>query len=120
MSETLRPAPPAPTGGRKPEWTRDLPDATGDGDPIVYGPRPLAPRVERVEPLGGYALRVTFATGEVRRVDCRWFLTGGVFLPLEDEAEFRRVGPVHDGGGVGWASGADLSRDAVYAAGEPV
>lgn len=79
----------------------------------------LAPRIVSVEPLDGYALRVSFATGEVRRVDCRPFLGKGVFRRLEDEAEFRRVRPINDGGGVGWESGADLSRDNLYAKGEP-
>ena len=87
-------------------------------------PRParakLAPRVVGTEPLDGHALLVTFATGETRRVDCRPFLGKGVFRVLEDEAAFRQVRPVNGGGGVGWASGADLSRDTVYAAGEPV
>ena len=80
----------------------------------------LAPRVTEVEPLTGYALRVTFATGEVRRVDCRPFLDKGVFQRLKDEGEFRRVQPINNGGGIGWESGADLSRDTVYATGEPV
>lgn len=80
----------------------------------------LAPRVTRVEALAGFALRVTFATGEVRRVDCRPFLDKGVFRLLKDEGEFRRVGLINGGGGVGWESGADLSRDTVYGVGEPV
>ena len=80
----------------------------------------LAPRVTRVEPLKGYVLRVTFATGEVRCVDCRPFLDKGVFRRLKDEDEFRRVQPINGGGGIGWESGADLSRDTVYVTGEPV
>ena len=80
----------------------------------------LAPRVTEVEPLAGYALRVTFATGEVRRVDCRRFLDKGVFQRLKDEDEFRRVEPINNGGGIGWSSGADLSRDTLYVTGEPV
>ncbi len=80
----------------------------------------LAPRVTHVEALDGSALRVTFATGEVRRVDCRPFLEKGVFRQLKDEDEFRRVRPINNGGGVGWDSGADLSRDTLYAMGEPV
>lgn len=80
----------------------------------------LAPRVTEVEPLTGYALRITFATGEVRRLDCRSFLDKGVFQRLRDEDEFRRVQPINNGGGIGWESGADLSRDTVYATGEPV
>ncbi|WP_420454506.1 DUF2442 domain-containing protein [Rubrivirga sp.] len=85
----------------------------------MYGPRPLAPRVERVEPLAEYALRVTFVTGEVRRVECRPFLEKGVFRRLKDEDEFRRVEPINGGGGIGWASGADLSRDTAYSVGKP-
>lgn len=80
----------------------------------------LAPRVNGVEPLTGYALRVTFVTGEVRHVDCRPFLDKGVFQRLKDEDEFRRVNPINNGGGIGWASGADLSRDTLYAVGVPV
>ncbi|MDZ4700998.1 MAG: DUF2442 domain-containing protein [Rhodothermales bacterium] len=80
----------------------------------------LAPRVTEVEPLADYVLRVTFANGEVRRVDCRPFLDKGVFQRLKDEEEFRRVAPINRGGGIGWASGADLSRDTLYVIGEPV
>lgn len=79
----------------------------------------LAPRVTRVEALAGYALRVTFATGDVRRVECRPFLDKGVFRCLMDDAEFRRVEPINGGGGIRWASGADLSRDTLYLVGEP-
>ena len=80
----------------------------------------LAPRVTEVEPLAGYALRVTFVTGEVRRIDCRPLLEKGVFQRLKDEEEFRRVQPINNGGGIGWESGADLSRDTAYATGKPV
>ena len=80
----------------------------------------LAPRVTEVESLTGCALRVTFATGEVRRVDCRPFLDKGVFQRLKDEGEFRRVQPINNGGGIGWESGADLSRDTVYVTGKPI
>ena len=117
MSETQ--TLPAPAGKLKPDWARDLPNATEDGDPIVYGARPLGPGVTSVEALDGYTLRVTFETGEIRHFDCRPLLDRGVFRVLADEAEFRRVQPINGGGGVGWASGADLSRDTLYL-GEPV
>ena len=119
MNETAAPPLP-PSDNRKPEWARNLPDTTAGGDPIVYGPRPLAPPVERVEPLDGYVLRVTFATGEVRMVECRPLLDRGVFRVLLNEVEFRRVAPINGGGGIGWESGADLSRDTLYSAGAPV
>ena len=116
MSEILTAS--ASAKATKPEWARHLPDTTDDGDPIVYGPRPLAPRIRGVEPVGGHVLRVTFASGEVRRLDCRPFLDRGVFRALRDEAEFRRVTPINGGSGIGWPSGADLSRDTAYRCGQ--
>lgn len=101
MSKTLTFPSPPPTRVAKPEWARNLPDATEDGDPIVYGPRPLSPLVEHVEALAGHELLVTFVTGEVRRVDCSAFLERGVFKGLEDETAFRRVEPINGGGGIG-------------------
>ena len=80
----------------------------------------LAPRITHVEALDVYALQITFATGEVRRVDCRRFLDKGVFRRLLDVDEFARVEPINGGGGIGWASGADLSRTTLYRAGVPV
>lgn len=80
----------------------------------------LAPRVAGVEPLDDYALLVTFVTGEVRKVDCLPFLEKGVFRELKNVCEFSRVEPINGGSGIGWASGADLSRDTVYALGQPV
>ena len=110
----------------KPEWARDLPDTTDDGEPIIYGAVPMSPRVTAVEPIeddvaaGRYMLRVTFETGEVKRFDCTGYLDKGVFRALKDRSAFRRVEPVHGGGGIGWASGADLSRDTLYAKGQNV
>jgi len=80
----------------------------------------LAPRVTEVVPVEGHALWVTFASGEVRRVDCRPFLDKGVFRRLQDEREFERVRPTESGGGIEWPSGADLSRSKLYLVGEPL
>ncbi len=78
----------------------------------------LAPRILSVLPLDDYALSVAFASGETRRVDCRPFLKKGVFRALNDLSEFRQVEVINGGGGVGWTSGADLSRDTLYHVGE--
>lgn len=118
MNETLASSSPLPPTRPKPAWARDLPDVTEKGDPILYGPRPLAPRVVRVDPLENCVLRVTFATGETRRVDCRPLMDEGVFQVLKEGDAFRHVEPINEGGGVGWASGVDLSRDTLYAMGE--
>lgn len=104
----------------KPEWARGLPDTTDNGDPIVYGPRPMAPRVTAVQPLDASRLRVTFETGETKHFDCSPYLDKGVFRALAEREAFSQVRVVEEGGGVGWDSGADLSRDTLYAKGTPV
>ena len=116
MSATAQPAP-QPV---KPEWARGLPDTTDDGDPMVYGPRPMAPRVTAVQALDASRLRVTFETGETKLFDCSPYLGEGVFRALTESEAFSRVRVVEEGGGVGWESGADLSRDNLYASGKPM
>ncbi len=98
----------------KPDWARDLPDTTPDGDPVVYGPRPLSPRLTSVVPFEGHRLRLRFADGEEREYDVTPLLTRGVFRALVDPAAFATVRVINGGGGVGWDSGPDLSRDTLY------
>ncbi len=87
---------------------------------LASRPLPMLPRVVAVEAEGArHAILATFETGERRRFDVAPLLDRGVFRALTDPEAFAAVG-VDDMGGVVWASGADLSRDTVYLAGEPV
>ncbi|MEM1117458.1 MAG: DUF2442 domain-containing protein [Bacteroidota bacterium] len=79
---------------------------------VVVGPYPLAPRVVAVEVVETTALRVTFEDGEVREVTP--VLDRGPFRRLQDPERFAEVAIVEGGGGVEWASGADLSANRLY------
>ena len=78
---------------------------------VVVGPYPLAPRVTAVEAVDGRTVRVTFEDGEVR--DVTPVLERGVFQRLRDPERFAEV-EVVEGGGIEWASGADLSANRLY------
>lgn len=79
---------------------------------VVVGPYPLAPRVVAAEAVSSRTVRVTFEDGEVRDVSPA--LDRGVFEALREPARFAEVSVVEGGGGIGWASGADLSANRLY------
>ena len=79
---------------------------------VVVGPHPLAPRVVAVEVVDARTVRVSFEDGEVR--DVAPSLERGAFRRLQDPERFAEVEVVEDGGGIGWASGADLSANRLY------
>lgn len=98
----------------KPAWARELPDHTPDGDPIIYGPKPLGPRIADIIPQDGHGLLVTFDNGEMRRFDLRPLLSRDVFRSLREPEAFASLEVVNEGGGVAWASGPDLSAETLY------
>ena len=55
----------------------------------------------------------------VRRYDLSGVLGLPVFRPLQDPTEFERVRVTETRRGIEWPSGADLSGETVYHAGEP-
>ena len=79
---------------------------------VVVGPYPLAPLVVAVEAVNDRTVRVTFEGGEVR--DVRPVLDRGVFRQLRSPERFAEVSVVAGGGGIEWASGADLSANRLY------
>ena len=83
----------------------------------IAGARSLTPRVVSVRPLAGARLAVTFGDGTERDVDVSPVLDLGVFRLLAEPEAFRAVSVVEGGGGVEWASGADLCVDTLYAGG---
>jgi len=64
------------------------------------------PRVEQVEVIGPYELRVTFDDGLVRELDLSDQLSGAVFEQLTDPARFAQVGI--EGGTISWPNEADI------------
>lgn len=71
-------------------------------------------RIETVEPLGGYMLRLGFSDGTTRDVDLEPELWGPIFEPLRDLAVFRQVTVDRELGTIVWPSGADMDPDVLH------
>ena len=69
----------------------------------------MIPEVVSVEPTEGYRLRLAFDDGKEGEVDvCTLARFVGVFAPLRELAEFRKVRLDGESGTVAWPNGADL------------
>jgi hypothetical protein len=71
----------------------------------------------RVEYLGGYRLRLTFADGVVGDIDLATKFEGlvrPIFEPLRDQHEFAKVRVDPDLGTIIWPNGADLAPDVLH------
>lgn len=74
--------------------------------------------IRRVEYLGAFRLRLTFADGLVAEVDLSDKLAGAVgpvFEPLKDPSVFAQVSVDAELGTIVWPNGADLAPDALHA-----
>ena len=65
-------------------------------------------RIETVEPLDRYILRLGFSDGSTREVDLEQELWGPVFEPLRDPDAFRQVVVDNELGTIVWPNGADM------------
>ncbi len=70
-------------------------------------------RPTKVEPLSGYRLRITYADGVEGVIDLSDQVGRGVFEPLKDENEFRKV-RIGDYGQIAWSDDLDICSDAAY------
>ena len=78
---------------------------------------PMHPRVQAVEVLPPYGLRLTFRDGSSGIVDGRRWLheaDGTVFAPLRDPAFFAQVYVDHEAGTIAWPNDVDLDPDTLY------
>jgi hypothetical protein len=70
-------------------------------------------RVQSVEPLDGFKVRLTFQNGMRKEIDLEPLLHGPIFEPMRnDPSVFRLIKVV--GGTIGWDNGADLDPDVLY------
>ncbi len=70
-------------------------------------------RIQAVETLDGFSVRLTFANGVKKVVDLEPYLHGPIFEPIRnDPAAFRSVKIV--GNTIGWDNGADIDPDVLY------
>jgi len=70
-------------------------------------------RVQTVEPLEGFTVRLEFEDGTQKEIDLERYLRGPIFEPIRnDPATFRSVKV--DGGAIAWENGADIDPDVLY------
>lgn len=75
-------------------------------------PGPLV-RVQAVEILEKFCVRITFKNGVKKEIDLEKYLRGEIFEPIrKDAAVFRTVKVI--GGTIGWDNGADIDPDVLY------
>ena len=70
--------------------------------------------VRRVEPLGGYRLRLTFSDGLVGEVEVDPRGRGPMFDPLVDQAYFQAVKVSRAAGTIVWPNGLDLAPETLH------
>jgi hypothetical protein len=71
-------------------------------------------RINSVQPLRDYTLRIGFSDGSSRDVDLEPELWGPMFEPLRDPEEFRKVAVDPELGTIVWPNGADLDPDVLH------
>jgi len=77
-------------------------------------------RIQTVEPLEGFVLRLSFDDGSVREIDLEAELWGPVFEPLHHDAQlFRQVRVDEELGTIVWPNGADLDPDVLHGDARP-
>ena len=76
-------------------------------------------RVQSVEALQPWIVRVRFSNDEIREIDLADYIaTGPIYEPIrQNEAFFRSV--YVDGGTIVWPNGADIDPDVLYYDGTP-
>lgn len=76
----------------------------------------MFPRINSVQHVRDYILRLTFSDGETAELDLepRVFGRGGVFTPLEDVDYFSQVAVDPEARTLVWPNGVDLDPDVLY------
>lgn len=72
------------------------------------------PRITEAEPIGGFAVRLTFTDGLVRELDLEPLLTDGVLAALRDPDVFARLHVDPTAGTIAWTNGVDLDPDVLH------
>jgi hypothetical protein len=72
----------------------------------------MNPRVEKVTPMSGYKLFLTFTNGEEGVFDMTPYLEKGMFTELKNPSTFKSVKVFL--GSIQWINGLDLCPDTLY------
>jgi len=70
-------------------------------------------RVQAVEPLEGFRVRLEFEDGTQREIDLEPYLHGPIFEPIRRNLIVFRSVKV-EGGTIAWDNGADMDPDVLY------
>jgi Protein of unknown function (DUF2442) len=78
-------------------------------------------KIDEVEPLDGYRLRISFSDGAVKEVDVGALLAkGGVFTPIHDRREiFEQVRVNPETQTIEWPGEVDLDPEVLYGRFDP-
>jgi hypothetical protein len=76
-------------------------------------------RITSAEPLGGFAVRLTFTDGLVRELDLEPMLAGPVLKRLRDARLFAQLSVDTVAGTLAWPGGIDLDPDVLHGDHEP-
>ena len=77
-------------------------------------------RVEKLEFVKKFQLRLTFSNGSVRDVDLEKELYGEIFEPLKVQNEFDQAFLNQETGTIEWPNGADFAPEFLYEIGVEV
>ena len=76
-------------------------------------------RITEAEPMGGFAVRLTFTDGLVRELDLEPLMTDGVLAELRDPDVFASLHVDAVTGTIAWSNGVDLDPDVLHGDYEP-
>ncbi len=77
-------------------------------------------RVERLEYLEAYKLRLTFNNHVTQEIDLVEELYGEIFEPLQDVELFKQVFLNLETNTIEWSNGADFAPEFLYDLGQPI
>lgn len=70
-------------------------------------------RVQNIEPLTGFIVRVTFDNNTQREINLEPYLHGEIFEPIRQNPAIFRAMKI-EGGTIAWDNGADIDPDVLY------
>ena len=74
----------------------------------------LQPKLQSVEPMTDYRLKLVYETGEVKLFDVTPYIEGTWYGELKDTAYFRTVQLLPNSIGIEWANGQDIAPHELY------
>ena len=74
----------------------------------------MRPKLEKVEPVENYRLKLYYENGECKIYDCNGFIDEPVFKALKNAAIFNTAKKIRTDSGVEFINGIDICPDDLY------